>query len=261
MRAYLGADCATRHARAMSASIRAAVRLPVPVKSRNASAAWNAAMPPPSSVAHPSAPCRAQQFGLQRPVDDFGHPQAGVQQPGGQRQSGVGGHPRRRGMHEAVGAGQSAASVMGARGVRPARAEVPVQRMPPAPPHGRECVHDGQAPAAQSEHGVRDGRPRASRAELHDPSSGASGSPRANEAANPGDVRVVANRTPALEDDGVDRAERLGLRGERVKVLDDELLARMGDVQPVEAQIARGAYEVSDRAPARRRRVSMSISR
>ena len=66
-----------------------------------------------------------------------------------------------------------------------------------------------------------DGRARAARAELDDPLQRGVGQPRAKDGGEAGDVGVVPDGAAVLEDDGVDRAERRGLRGERVEVLDD----------------------------------------
>lgn len=104
---------------------------------------------------------------------------------------------------------------------------------------------------------MRDGRARAARAQLHDPLQGHVGQPAREGRGEAGDVGVVAGRSAVLEDDGVDRAERLGLRGERVQVPDDQLLARVGDVQPVEAQVPGGPHQLSDRLGADTERVDV----
>ena len=63
----------------------------------------------------------------------------------------------------------------------------------------------------------------------------------------PGPVGVVADRAAVGEDDGVDRAERLGVGRQLVEVLDHELLAGMGDVEAGEAErAARPRTSVAD---------------
>lgn len=98
---------------------------------------------------------------------------------------------------------------------------------------------------AEREHRMGDGRPRAARAELDDPFQGDIGQSAREGGREAGDVRVVPDRSAVLEDDGVDRAEGRGLRGEFVEVRDDQLLAGVGDVQSVEADVACGAYEIA----------------
>lgn len=83
---------------------------------------------------------------------------------------------------------------------------------------------------------MRDGGAGAARAELHHALQRHVGQAAGEGGGEAGDVRVVADGPAVLEDDGVDRAERLGLRIERVQVLDDVPLARVGDVEPVESE-------------------------
>lgn len=91
-----------------------------------------------------------------------------------------------------------------------------------------------------------DGRPRAARAELDDPFQRDVGQSAREGGRETGDVRVVSRRAAVLEDDGVDRAECGGLRSEIVEMRDDELFAGVRDVQPVEADVACGPYEIAD---------------
>lgn len=108
-------------------------------------------------------------------------------------------------------------------------------------------VDDGDMPGAQREHGMRDSRPRTARSQLHNPLQGDIGQPAGEGRREPGDIRVVPDRPATVEHDGVDRTERRGLRSELVEVLDDQLLAGVRDVQPVEAEVPCGAYEVAHR--------------
>lgn len=92
---------------------------------------------------------------------------------------------------------------------------------------------------------MRDGGPGAPGTELHDALQRSVPQPPRERRREPGHVRVVADRpSVGLEDHRVDRAERLGLRGERVQVLDDQLLAGVRDVQPVEAEVPRTPQQV-----------------
>ena len=59
----------------------------------------------------------------------------------------------------------------------------------------------------------------------------------------------MANETVAAADHGVDGADGLGLVGHRVEQRDDQLLARIRDVQPGEAHEAR---RVDERGQGRR---------
>jgi hypothetical protein len=108
-------------------------------------------------------------------------------------------------------------------------------------------VDDGDPLGAEGERGVRDGRARAAGAQLHDPLQRYVGQPAGEGRGETGDVRVVADRAAVLEDDGVDRAQRLGLWGECVQVLDDELLAGVRDVEPVETEVAGGPHQIAHR--------------
>lgn len=158
----------------------------------------------------------------------------------------MGGHAGGCGVDEAVGAGEVLLDAVRGLGGRAARAEVPVQRRGQARGAFGHRVHDGEVAAAQGEHGVRDGRARAARAELHDAVERGVGQATGEGCRESGDVGVVADGAPALEDDGVDGAERLGLRGELVEVLDDELLAGVRDVQAVVAHGPGRPHQVAD---------------
>ncbi len=169
-----------------------------------------------------------------------------MEQGGGQRQAGVGGHAGGGGVDDAVGLGQHRGQPVGGGTGGASGPEVPVQLGGEGGGPLGQRVDDGDLPGAQGERGVGDGRARAAGAELHDPLQRRVGQAPGEGRGEAGDVRVVTGGPAGVvEDDRVDRAERLGLRGERVQVLDDELLARVGDVQPVEAEVPGGAQQVA----------------
>ncbi len=91
---------------------------------------------------------------------------------------------------------------------------------------------------AQREQGVRDGDARSPGAELDHLAGRRSRQPGPDRGGEAGGVGVVADRAVLAEDDGVDGAEALGRRVEAVEVLDDQLLARVRDVERVEARAA-----------------------
>lgn len=157
------------------------------------------------------------------------------------------GHTGGRGVHDAVGTGEQPGERVRCRGGGPAGAEVPAQGGgEPGGPVGQR-VDDGDVTRAEGEHRVGDGGARAARAQLDDPLQGHVGQAAGEGRREAGDVRVVADRPAVLEDHGVDRAEGRRLRGEVVEVADDELLAGVRDVQPVEADVACRADEIADR--------------
>ena len=96
-----------------------------------------------------------------------------------------------------------------------------------------------------------DRRARPARADQHHPVERAPGSPRANASGSRCASVLWPTVRPSVEDDGVDRAERRRLGGELVEVLDDELLARVGDVDAAKPSVARLAHERADRLGAR----------
>ena len=107
----------------------------------------------------------------------------------------------------------------------------------PAPRDSRACATAGARPARAEqddrvEHGVRE--------------------PVAHGAREPGQVGVVPDGPAVGEHDGVDRADRRGLGGQLVEVVEHQLLDRMGDVEPVVAR--RAARRPPRRRPPRRAR-------
>ena len=89
---------------------------------------------------------------------------------------------------------------------------------------------------AEGQQRIGDGHPRSPGTELDDLADRLARQPGADRGGEAGGVGVVADRAVVGEDDRVDGAEALGRRVEAVEVLDDELLARVGDVEGVEAE-------------------------
>ncbi len=208
----------------------------------------------------PHPPGRAQQLGLQRPVHHLGDPQSGTAAARPERQPGMGRHPGGRRVHHPVGTSEQPLERVRRRGRRPPRAEVPVQPGGKIRRPVRHRVHDGDVPLrpASARRGYPPPPPR--RAQLHDPLQRDIGQPAREGRREPGDV-VAPDRTTALEDDGVDRAEGRRLGSELVEVVDDQLLAGVRDVQPVEAEVPRGPAPRSPTASGPTPSTSMSISR
>ncbi len=99
-------------------------------------------------------------------------------------------------------------------------------------------VHQVQRLHAGGEQGIGDGGTGTSRAKLDhtvQPRAREAGGERGGKA---GEVGVVADEPAVLDHHGVDGAEPEGIGGDFIEVRKDQLLARMGDVQAVEAQAA-----------------------
>ncbi|MCO5571870.1 hypothetical protein L7F22_025618 [Adiantum nelumboides] len=189
-----------------------------------------------------------QQRGVQRPVDDLGDPRAGREQRGVERQAGVLGHPHRCGVHEAVGAGEQRGQLRrrvpgGLRAGGQVRGHRRGERGGAVPVD----VDDLQDADTLAGHGVGGRGAGAPGAQQHDPARRGAGQPGPPAVAEPGPVGVVPGHRPVrADDDGVDRADGGGVRGEGVEVADHALLAGMGDVESRVALGAGPAEQVAD---------------
>ena len=109
-------------------------------------------------------------------------------------------------------------------------------------------VDDGQPLGAERQRRVADRGAGPAGAEQHHAAQLGVGQPAGEARREAGAVGVVADRPPVgPEDDRVHRAERRGVRGQLVEVLEHRLLARVGDVQPREPHRPRGGDDVADR--------------
>ena len=219
-----------------------------PVKSRNASTAWKTTIRPPSRTRQPRARAAAEQFRLQRAVDDVGDPEVGPQQLDGQRQTGVGRHAGGRGVGQPVGVAQRVRQRPPRHRGGPAGAEAVAHADRPAPrcAPGR-CRRSAAPPRPATAGRARRPTPAPPAPSSTTRSRAASGRPGGEAAGEAGQVGVVADRPAVGEHDRVDRAERGRVGGERVEVSDDELLGRMGDVDAVVAGQPRRGQDVADR--------------
>ena len=88
--------------------------------------------------------------------------------------------------------------------------------------------------------------PAPARSQLHDAADRGPGQVVAYGGGEAGGVGVVADRRAVLEHHRVDGAQPGGGLVQTVQVLDDQLLARVGDVEHVVPQDPGGAHEVAD---------------
>ena len=190
--------------------------------------------------------CGADQFGLQRPVDDVGDPQVGPQQSGGDRQPRMAPHARRGGVDQSVGARRPLRQVGQRVAGGPVGAEALAQRRGQCVRALLVGVEDGDRGRAHVEQGVPDRGTGPAGADQHDAVSTPGEQSAPDGFGEAGRVGVVAERLAVVEQHGVHRAQRFGLGGEAVQVLDHDLLARMGDVQAAVAEGAGGVQQVAD---------------
>ena len=171
-------------------------------------------MPPPSSVRQPALARGAQQLGLQRAVDDLGDPEVARRSSAGvDRAARVGGHAGRRRVHEPVGALEE---VAGARACAASRGRRAWRRAPPrARASASTTVERPGAERRRSACATAAPAPPAPSSTTR--SVAAPGRPRRKLCLERGPVGVVAAVAVAVEEDRVHRAERLGLRRERVE--------------------------------------------
>jgi hypothetical protein len=109
-------------------------------------------------------------------------------------------------------------------------------------------VEDRELLRAQGQQRVRDGGAGAARAEQDHGGQWGVGQSPVEGTGETRPVGVVADRAPVPQDHGVDRAEGGGVGGELVEVVEDELLAGMGDVEAVVAGEPRGVEDLADGA-------------
>ena len=152
-----------------------------PVKSSKAPIACPTAMRAAVDRGAAARARRLQQLGVEREVDDLGHPQPGAQQFGRQRQAGQLVHAGGRGVDQPGGAVQRRGHVGAGRHAAGAVQRVQLRS------RGRArvglAVDDHQLLRAQAQHRMRDGRAGAAGAEQHHAAQvglrqGARGSPR-----------------------------------------------------------------------------------
>lgn len=157
----------------------------------------------------------------------------------------MGGHADGGGVHQSVGRREVRAEVLRGGGFGALAAEASAQRVREGPSAPGLLVDDDEPLHADqlAEQGVGDGGSGAARAELYHGAGRHVGQAADEGAGEPDGVGVVADGAPVAEHDGVDRAERRGLGVQLVEVLDDDLLARMGDVESVETHGARRAEQ------------------
>ena len=187
-----------------------------------------------------------QQRGADREIDDVRDPQIAVQQFDRQRQAGQFRHAGRRRVNQAVGGGE-----------RLARSEVAGADL-----RGREALLQfvGERAArvastsnsvsdlrAHGQRGMRDRRTRAARAKLHHAFQRHIRQAALERARETGPVGVVADAFAVLEQHRVDRAECAGVVGEFVEQRNHRLLARIRDVQSVEAHAFGGGEQIGQR--------------
>lgn len=188
-----------------------------------------------------------EQRGSQGAVDEVGEPQALVEPFHGERGARVGVRADGCGVDQAVRACEFRAELLREADFGAFGSGVLVERLDEGVGALGDRVHHGEAGDAEVEQGVGDGRARTSGAEQHHVPERDFRQPSDEGRGESRDVGVVADG-PALrgEDDGVDRTEARRLGGEFVQVRHDGLLARVGDVEPVEAAVPGGAGEVAD---------------
>ena len=188
----------------------------------------------PAAVERPAAELARvlEQLGLERAVDDLGHPQLRAQQLLGEREAGVRGHPGRRGVDQAVGVGEL---------VEVARDRAP-SRSASAPRAASSTSTITSSRDAELQRRVRDRRARAAGAEHDDLAQRRVGQPAPEALREPARVGVVPDRAAVVEHDRVDRFQRRGLGREVVEVLDDVLLAGVCHVDAA-VPVAAGALE------------------
>ena len=207
------------------------------VPGRRVSAAWCTAICPPCRIRQPAAPGGSQQSGLQRPVDDVGH-----------RECPDGATPGRAG----VRGGRPCRSACSARVRRPhasAPAACPVSLASTCAAGKRSASCPARATALASSRSTmircavaflqqrvshrcaRSARPELDNRVLR--GTGQSGRQRGGEATV---VGVVAGGRPVGEDHRVHCADSGRSVVQPVQVLDDQLLAGMGDVEGVVTQ-------------------------
>ena len=138
-------------------------------------------------------------------------------------------------------AGSSASATL----ARPVPKRVTQRRDQPAgaPAVGVEHV---EPLAPEAEQRVGDRRTGAAGADQQRPRQRGARQSAAEALGEAGAVRVVPDRAPVAQHHRVDGAERGRLVGQLVEVLEHELLARMGDVEPVEAGLAGLLEQVAD---------------
>ncbi|KGT03044.1 hypothetical protein JT30_4656 [Burkholderia pseudomallei] len=164
-------------------------------------------------------------------------------------------HARRRRVNEAgrvrERVGERAAGAQPR--VRKARLQLVGKR---ARAHGVD-VEERELRGAHRERRVRDGRARAARAKLHDALERRARQPARERLREARPIGVVADAPAVREAHRVDRAERGRVRRQFVEMLDHPLLARMRDVQPVEAHPFGGREQLGQRVGRQPQRVEI----
>ena len=163
----------------------------------------------------PAAARGAHQRGLQRPVDDVGHPERGAEQLR-RAPAGRGGRPCRWGWRAPA---RRRGQRLGQRAGAATEADAPSGRQAPASRAARRVgVGHDQVGGAEADQGVRDRGTGAARPEQHHALERDVGQPAAEGPGEARPVGVVPDRAVGGEHHGVDRAQGGGVVGERVEV-------------------------------------------
>ena len=192
-------------------------------------------------------PRSGDELGDRRAVHDIRDPLLSVQCLGGHRAAGVVVHADRAGVDE-TGDGSRGEEAFGVGDIRGHCADVAAAAQAFAQLDGTSTIGVGDGEGRRAEPGQPVGHCRtgAAGSELQNVREVDVPEGRLESEGETAGVGVVADESAVADEHRVDGADALGLRAQLVEMGDDQLLARVGDVESVEPELDARAEKLSD---------------